>query len=85
MKEVDPKTKEKTTRQMPLFVGEDTVKGEVEIRLNATKKLEHMGIKIELVGQIGKLGFIRCHKREGSVEQFHVLGKRPRAFWNIIR
>ena len=55
MKEVDTKTKEKTTRQMPLFVGEDVVKGEVEIRLNSTKKMEHMGIKIELVGQIGSM------------------------------
>lgn len=54
MKETDPKTKEKYTRQLPLFVGDDFVKGEVEIRLNNTKKMEHNGIKIELIGQIGR-------------------------------
>lgn len=54
LKETDPKTKEKYTKQLPLFVGEDSVKGEVEIRLNNTKRLDHMGIKIELIGMIGR-------------------------------
>ena len=52
IKEVDSKTKEKSTRQMPLFMGDDSVKGEVEIRLNEVRKMEHLGIKIELIGQI---------------------------------
>lgn len=57
MKETDSKSKEKSTKQMPLFTGDDFVKGDVEIRLNSAKKLEHMGIKIELVGQIGDTRF----------------------------
>jgi hypothetical protein len=53
MKETDPKTDEKIVKQLPLFVGDDSIKGEVEVRLNTLKKMEHLGIKIELIGLIG--------------------------------
>jgi hypothetical protein len=66
LKETDPKTKEKYTKQLPLFVGDDSVKGEVEIRLNNTRKLDHMGIKIELIGMIGKVAFNRGGERQGA-------------------
>lgn len=35
-----------------LFTGKETVTGTVKIALGKTKKLEHIGIKIELIGQI---------------------------------
>lgn len=66
MKETDPKTKEKYTKQLPLFVGDDFVKGEVEIRLNNTKKMEHNGIKIELIGQIGRILSFRGFTRKSA-------------------
>ena len=39
------------SKELVLFTGKDTVAGEVEITLQG-KKLEHIGIKIELVGQV---------------------------------
>lgn len=35
-----------------LITGKDTVAGTVNVKLNKGKKLEHIGIKIELIGQI---------------------------------
>lgn len=54
MKEVDSQTRETTTKQLPLFTGDDIIEGEVEIRLNSAKKVDHMGVKLELIGQIGR-------------------------------
>lgn len=54
IKENDPETGEKVTKQLPLFMGDDTLDGEVEIRMNTSKKVDHMGIKVELIGQISK-------------------------------
>jgi vacuolar protein sorting-associated protein 26 len=34
---------------------EDDISGVVEIRMNKSKKLEHSGVKLELIGSIGKL------------------------------
>ena len=67
LKETDPKTKEKYTKQLPLFVGDDFVKGEVEIRLNNTRRLDHMGIKIELLGVIGTFEVRRCGERQSAI------------------
>ena len=36
-----------------VFVGDDPVRGQVQIVPTAGKKLEHKGIKIDLVGHIG--------------------------------
>jgi vacuolar protein sorting-associated protein 26 len=41
---------------VPLYQGVDTVSGVVVVNVNPGKKLEHVGIKVELVGQIGKWG-----------------------------
>jgi hypothetical protein len=37
-----------------LFVGNETVKGSVDIEPPSMKKIEHKGVKIELIGQIGR-------------------------------
>jgi len=42
-------------QKIPLFIGRDPVCGKVDIKLNSGRKLEHNGIKIELLGQIGTL------------------------------
>lgn len=52
IKDTNAKTGEKVLKKLPLFIGEDKLKGEVEIRLQGGKKFEHMGIKVELIGQI---------------------------------
>lgn len=55
IKTIDPNTEEKITKSLPVFVGDDQVEGEIEIRLNNMNKLEHLGIKVELIGQIGTI------------------------------
>jgi len=50
---VDIPTAEETTEKLPLFVGNEPIKGSIEVKLeNKTKKIEHQGIKISLVGTI---------------------------------
>lgn len=52
VKDHNAKTGEKVLKKLPLFVGDDKLRGEVEIRPQGGKKFEHMGIKVELIGQI---------------------------------
>lgn len=47
--EIKPEVRE----QMYLFTGSDTVAGTVSVKTKG-KKIEHIGMKIELIGQIGK-------------------------------
>ena len=34
--------------------GDDTISGVIHVKLGNAKKLDHVGIKIELIGHIGK-------------------------------
>lgn len=45
--------KEKGPEKLYLFIGNQPVKGKVTIEPHHGKKIEHKGIKIELIGQIG--------------------------------
>jgi Vacuolar protein sorting-associated protein 26 len=40
--------------EMVLFAGSDTVAGTVDISLPSGRALEHMGIKVEMIGQVGE-------------------------------
>ena len=40
------------TGLLPVFASSEAVRGAVEIRVPAGKKIEHLGIKVELIGQI---------------------------------
>lgn len=44
-----------------LFIGSEGLKGNVEIDLQAGKQIEHKGIVIELIGQIGLSNFNTEH------------------------
>ena len=57
-KTVKVQTEEKT-EELFIYSGEDSVAGSVKVILPSGKKLEHVGIKVELIGAIGKwkLGF----------------------------
>lgn len=46
------KTGETTNKRIPIYTGNDTVKGRLEVRLHKKKKFEHNGIKVELLGII---------------------------------
>ncbi|CAK93217.1 unnamed protein product (macronuclear) [Paramecium tetraurelia] len=38
--------------KLPVYTGDDDISGVVEVKMNKQKKIEHMGIRIELVGRI---------------------------------
>lgn len=39
--------------EVPLYTGQETVTGVVDITLPPGKKVEHQGIRVELIGQTG--------------------------------
>ncbi|KAJ8601076.1 hypothetical protein CTAYLR_009731 [Chrysophaeum taylorii] len=41
-----------SSTQLPVFGSTESVRGQVEVRVPAGKKVEHLGVKIELIGQI---------------------------------
>ena len=44
---------DETKEELVIYSGADTIKGTVKVILPSGKKLEHVGIKIELIGTIG--------------------------------
>ena len=52
---VDVRNEEGGTDRLPLYYDGDTVSGKVTINLKSGKKLEHKGIRVTFVGQIGTL------------------------------
>lgn len=50
---VDVTTQEGRTEKLPLYIGNEGIKGNIQIKLeNNTKKIEHTGIKVTLIGTI---------------------------------
>ena len=54
-KKVDHRVSDSRTQEMCIYYDGETVSGAVSITLKPGGRLEHKGIKIELLGQIGKL------------------------------
>lgn len=38
---------------LPLYNGDETVSGKVDVLIPAGKKFEHLGLKVEMIGHIG--------------------------------
>lgn len=51
---VDVKNEEGASDRQPLYYDGETVAGNVKVNMKAGKKVEHQGIRIEFVGQIGE-------------------------------
>lgn len=51
-KKVAVKSRDGKVEKLPLYTGEDDISGTVDIYLNKMKKLDHSGIKVELIGRI---------------------------------
>jgi hypothetical protein len=43
---------------MLIFAGQESVSGSIEIMVPQGKKIEHLGVKVEMIGQIGILKLI---------------------------
>jgi Vacuolar protein sorting-associated protein 26 len=46
---------QKKNEEMLLFLGQEAVSGVVEVVLPPGRTIDHLGIKIEMIGQIGEL------------------------------
>ena len=42
------------TVEFPIYNGNESVSGKIDVIVQAGKKYEHLGIKVEMIGQIGK-------------------------------
>ncbi len=40
--------------EIVVYSGQETISGTIEVGVPIGKKIEHLGIKIEMIGQIGK-------------------------------
>jgi vacuolar protein sorting-associated protein 26 len=38
---------------LPVYLGDDDISGTIDVKLSKGKKLEHLGIRVELIGHIG--------------------------------
>ena len=46
-------TTENGSEKLPLYIGDETVKGVAKITCKEGKKYEHQGIKVDFIGQVG--------------------------------
>lgn len=51
------KLSDKETVEIPVYSGQENVSGVVDVAVPAGKKIEHQGIRIELIGQTGSCIF----------------------------
>ena len=51
IKEIDSQGNE-TPKKIPLFVKDEKISGKIDIKLERGRKLDHMGIRVELIGMI---------------------------------
>jgi len=56
VKDFDPRKNENVSKKLPLYMGNESLKGRLDIRLDKKKKLDHYGIKAELLGVIEIVG-----------------------------
>lgn len=56
IKDLDSKSNEYTSKKLPLYIDNEPLKGRLDITLDKNKKLDHYGIKAELLGIIEVVG-----------------------------
>lgn len=39
-------------KKLPVYIGDDDISGTIDVKLSKGKKLEHLGIRVELIGHI---------------------------------
>lgn len=69
---VDVKNEEGTVDRQSLYYDGETVAGNVMVNIKAGKKVEHQGIRIEFVGQIGEA--LSCRKNGPSCKYLRRAG-----------
>lgn len=56
IKDFDSKTGDFVSKKLPIYTGNDSLKGRVDVRLDNKKKCDHYGIKAEILGLIEVVG-----------------------------
>lgn len=49
---------------VPVYNGNESVSGKVDLIVPSGKKFEHLGIKIEMIGHIGERDCCQCNHQE---------------------
>lgn len=76
-KKVTVKPDGKAPHEVPIYQGHEDVSGKVVVEIPHGKKLEHIGLKVELIGEIGVLNIVR--PRLGSPSPACAAGRLCRA------
>ena len=63
------KDENKNTIKLPIYTGEDDISGVVAVQLKETKKFEHLGVKIEVIGHL------EIHSDKNLSTDFMVMSK----------
>ena len=58
--------KNQDPKRLPIYTGDDDLSGTIDVKLSKGKKLEHLGIRVELIGHIGNLWFLYFFSRDIS-------------------
>ncbi|RYC62217.1 hypothetical protein CHU98_g3988 [Xylaria longipes] len=69
---VDIKTDKNRREKAPLYMDGESVRGQATIRPKDSKKLEHMGIKVQFIGTIGQCDNGRHERGLGETKLIHV-------------
>jgi hypothetical protein len=60
-KDVPSTDKDSTTQSLPVYEGTESVSGKVDISIPSGKKVDHLGIKIEMLGFVGEFIYHNVH------------------------
>jgi vacuolar protein sorting-associated protein 26 len=44
-------------QELPIYTGNENIQGKIDVICPAGKKIDHMGIKVEMIGHIGEIVF----------------------------
>jgi hypothetical protein len=59
--------------KLPIYTGNDDICGEVKVELKDTKKYEHLGVKVMLIGYLCTLDFMQ----KSSVTRIYLQSSTP--------
>lgn len=49
----------KKTKKLPVFMGNDNISGQIEVKISPDSTVEHMGLKVYLLGHLSTQFLIR--------------------------
>lgn len=62
--------------KLPIYTANDDISGEVKVELKDTKKYEHLGVKIMLIGFLGKCNLMQKYTAIRTCQQSSTLFRK---------